>query len=57
MKNDDVFRLMLLELNKILCIILVIPVSSCTSERSFSAFSRLKMYNESNAFESINWHF
>jgi hypothetical protein len=44
MKNDDALRQMLPEFNKILCIMLVIPVSSCTSERSFSALRRLKTY-------------
>ncbi|CAI6358970.1 unnamed protein product [Macrosiphum euphorbiae] len=44
MKNDDALRQMLPELNKILCIMLFIPVSSCTSERSFSALRRLKTY-------------
>lgn len=43
-RNDDALSEMLPELKKLLCIMLVIPVSSCTSERSFSALRRLKTY-------------
>jgi len=44
MKNDDALRQMLPELSKILCIMLVIPVSSCKSERYFYALRRFKTY-------------
>lgn len=43
-RNDDALSQMLPELKKLLCIMLVISVSSCTSERSFSALRRLKTY-------------
>lgn len=42
MKDDDALRQMLPKLNKILCIMLVLTLLSCTSEKSFSALRRLK---------------
>jgi hypothetical protein len=44
MKNGGTLRQMLPELNKIVYIILVLPVSSCTSERSFCALGRIETY-------------
>jgi hypothetical protein len=44
MENNDALCQILLESNKILCIMLLIPVSSCTLERSFSALDRIKVY-------------
>jgi len=44
LKSDISLRSMLNELNKLLKIILTVPVSSCTAERSFSALRRLKTF-------------
>jgi len=43
-KSDNSFGGMLTEFNKLLKIILTVPVSSCTAERSFSALRRLKTF-------------
>jgi len=37
LKNDKSLRDLLPEFNKLVRILLIIPVSSCTAERSFSA--------------------
>lgn len=44
LKSDISLPSMLNELNKLLKIILTVPVSSCTAERSFSALRRLKTF-------------
>lgn len=44
LKNDKPLRDLLPELNKLVRIILMIPVSSCTAERSFSALRKLKTF-------------
>ncbi|KAL4131519.1 hypothetical protein QTP88_008814 [Uroleucon formosanum] len=43
-KSDNSFGGMLTEFNKLLKIILTVPVSFCTAERSFSALRRLKTF-------------
>ena len=43
-KSDNSLRGILTEFNKLLKIILIVPVSSCTVERSFSALRRLKTF-------------
>ena len=42
--KDEMFRSMIIEVSKLLRIILALPVSSCTAERSFSGLRRLKTY-------------
>lgn len=44
LKSDISLRSMLNELNKLLKIILNVPVTSCTAERSFSAIRRFKTF-------------
>lgn len=44
LKSDISLRSMLNELNKLVKMILTVPVSSCTTERSFSALRRLKTF-------------
>ena len=42
--KDEMFRSVITELSKLVRIILTLPVSSCTAERSFSGLRRLKTY-------------
>ena len=42
--KDEMFRSMIIEVSKLLRIILALPISSCTAERSFSGLRRLKTY-------------
>jgi len=46
LKGDkgDSLRTMLPELTKLVKLALIVPVTSCTSERSFSGLQRLKTY-------------
>jgi len=46
------FRDLLPEFNKLVRTILIIPVSSCTAERSFSALRRLKTFLRSTMGQS-----
>ena len=42
--KDEVFRSMVTEVNKLVGMILTLPVLSCTAERSSSGLRRLKTY-------------
>jgi len=52
LKNDKSLRDLLPEFNKLVRILLIIPVSSCTAERSFSALRRLKTFLRSTMGQS-----
>ena len=61
--KDEVFRSMVTEVNKLIRMILTLPVSSCTAERSFSGLRRLKTFlrlqmsqERLNAVAIINIH-
>jgi len=59
LKSDISHQSVLNELNKLLQIILTVPVSSCTAERSFSALRRLKTFLRSTMSQNrlnVEWH-
>ena len=44
LQSDVSLRQMLPELTKIVCLILTVPVTTCSAERAFSGLRRLKTY-------------